>query len=61
MQIHKEQLAELVPMWYDLALKFHKDAAAAKAFGWIQEVRNCCSSWLGSMMTNVNGCDAARF
>ena len=38
MQIHKEQLAELVPMWYDLALKFHADAEAAKAFGWIQEV-----------------------
>ena len=24
-------------MWYDLALKFHKDEVAAKAFGWIQE------------------------
>ena len=37
MQIHKEQLAEVVPLWYDLALKFHKDDATAKAFGWIQE------------------------
>ena len=38
-QIHKDQLEELVPAWYDLALKFHKDPAASQAFGWIQEVR----------------------
>jgi len=36
-QIHKAQLEELVPLWHNLALRFHKDAAASKAFGWIQE------------------------
>ena len=41
MQIHKAQLEELVPLWHDLALRFHKDAAALKAFGWIQEASPC--------------------
>ena len=40
-QIHKAQLEELYPLWHELALKFNKDAAASKAFGWIQEVRAC--------------------
>ena len=48
-QIHKEQLEELVPLWYDLALKFHQDAAATKAFGWIQEAST--SRWLELFMT----------
>lgn len=37
-QIHKSQLAEVVPIWYDLALRMKRDPAAQAAFGWIQEV-----------------------
>ena len=38
-QIHKAQLAEVVPVWYDLALRMKKDPDAEAAFGWIQEVQ----------------------
>ena len=31
-QIHKDQLEELVPAWYDLALKFHKDPRRVQGF-----------------------------
>lgn len=38
-QIHKSQLAEVVPVWYHMALRMKKDPAAEAAFGWIQEVQ----------------------
>ena len=38
MQMHKAQMAEVVPVWYDMALRMKKDPAAEAAFGWILEV-----------------------
>ena len=47
MQIHKAQLAEVAPVWHDLALRMKKDPAAQAAFGWILEVlRPLCCSWM---------------
>jgi len=38
-QIHRDQLAEVAPLWLDLALRFWSDAAVERAWGWVQEVR----------------------
>ena len=38
MQIHRRQLAEVVPLWFDLAVRFKKDPAIDRAWGWVQEV-----------------------
>ena len=40
MQIHKSQLAEVVPIWFDMALRMQNDPAAKDAFGWILEVHS---------------------
>ena len=39
MQIHRDQLAEVVPTWFDLAVRFKNDDAVERAWGWVQEVR----------------------
>jgi hypothetical protein len=36
--MHKAQLEEICPIWYDLAVKFKRDNQTEKAFGWVQEM-----------------------